>query len=133
MSRHEDTSLPSIGQAELEILSYIQSRHPVTVRDVADHLADKRGIVRTTVLNVMTRLCRKGYLRRKRIDGVYHYSPQMARGQVLKSLVKDFVDRSLGGSVSPFVAFLMEDARLSDDELTQLRKAVQELDERSKG
>ena len=56
----------TIGQAELEILRYIQERHPVTVRQVADHVSETKGHVRTTVLNVMTRLVRKRYLVRRK-------------------------------------------------------------------
>src|SRR3954471_9431842 len=96
---------PSIGRAELEVLHYVTDHHPVTIRDVADHVARERGIVRTTVLNVMNRLCDKGYLSRKKVGGVYHYSPKVSKRDLLRSLVRDFVERALGGSVSPFVAY----------------------------
>ena len=42
----------SIGRAQLEILRYVQDHHPVTVRQVAEHLAETRGLTRTTALNV---------------------------------------------------------------------------------
>src|SRR3712207_5545463 len=64
----------SIGQAELEILLYIQDHHPVTVRQVAEHVSRTKGHVRTTVLNVMARLVRKRYLVRRKQEGVYVYS-----------------------------------------------------------
>lgn len=118
----------TIGQAELEILKYIQDHHPVTVRDVAEHISQTKGHVRTTVLNVMARLCRKGYLQRAKVDGVFQYRPRLAKGELLRRLVRDFVDRALGGSLSPFVAYLAEDARLSADDLTRLRQLVRELD-----
>src|SRR5215203_2203740 len=65
----------SIGRAELEILNYIHDHHPVPVRQVAEHVSATKGHTRTTVLNVIARLCGKGYLTRKRVGGVYHYSP----------------------------------------------------------
>jgi predicted transcriptional regulator len=118
----------SIGQAELEILRYIQDRHPVTVRQVADHVSQTKGHVRTTVLNVMARLVRKRYLVRRKQDGVYHYAPRVPAGQLLRNLVSDFVDKSLGGSPSPFVAYLAEDARLSPDDVERLRRLVRQLE-----
>jgi predicted transcriptional regulator len=132
MSRQPRQNLraPGIGKGELEVLSYVHEHHPVTVREVADHLGASRGVVRTTVINVMARLVQKGFLTRKRVDGVYHYAPRVARGALLRDLVKDFVDGALGGSVSPFVAYLMQEANVSDAELEQLRKLVSELDER---
>jgi predicted transcriptional regulator len=118
----------SIGRAELEILRYIQDRHPVTVRQVADHISETKGHVRTTVLNVMSRLVRKRYLVRRKQDGVYQYSPRVPAGQVLRNLVSEFVDKSLGGSPSPFVAYLTEDARLSSEDVDQLKRLVKQLE-----
>jgi predicted transcriptional regulator len=121
---------PGIGKAELEILEFIHDHHPATVREVADHLAQSRGLVRTTALNVMNRLVQKGFLTRKKTDGIFQYSPRLARGTLFRNLIRDFVSETLGGSVSPFVAYLADDARLTEDELAQLRKVVRELEPR---
>ena len=118
----------SLGRAELDILRYIADHQPVTVRQVADHFTAARGLVRTTLLNVMERLRRKGYLSRRRIDGVFHYTARQPKAELLRTVVRQFVDQALGGSVSPFVAFLAEDAQLSPEELRQLRELVNELD-----
>ena len=115
MSRHKNNPRPKppLGKAELELLTFLHDHHPATVRDAADHLAHTRGIVRTTVLNMMSRLVTKGYLSRKRIDGIYHYSPSTPKSNLLRTLVRDFIHTALGGSVSPFVAYLSTDANLS--------------------
>src|SRR5688572_4245365 len=118
----------TIGRAELEILNYIHDHHPVAVRQVADHVSSTKGHTRTTVVNVMARLCNKGYLSRKPVGGVYHYSPRVAKAELLRRLVGEFVDKALGGSLSPFVAYLSRDAKLSDDDLRQLKQLVGELD-----
>ena len=123
---------PNIGRAELEVLNYVNDHHPATVREVADHLSRERGIVRTTVLNVMNRLCDKGYLSRRRVEGVFRYSPRVAKGDLMRSLVRDFVERALGGSVSPFVAYLAEDADVGEEEMRQLKRVVQELEAQQK-
>ena len=119
---------PNIGRAELEILHYVHDHHPVTVRDVAEHVSKTKGHGRTTVLNVIARLSSKGYLTRKRVEGVYRYSPRVPKAQLLRSLVSDFVDKALGGSLSPFVAYLAEDARVSEKELEELKRIVRELE-----
>jgi predicted transcriptional regulator len=118
---------PEIGRAQLEILRYIQDHHPVTVRRVADHVAETKGLTRTTALNVMERLREKGYLTRELIGGVYHYSPSVSKPQLQRSLVRDFVDQVLGGSLEPFVTYLVEEAELSEEELHKLRERVREL------
>jgi predicted transcriptional regulator len=110
-------SQPSIGREEMEILRYIADHDPVSVRDVATHISATKGHVRTTVLNVMERLRKKGYLRRRKAGGIYQYSPSVPKADLLRSLVRDFVARTLGGSLSPFVAYLSQECKLSEEEL----------------
>lgn len=116
-----------VGRAELEILHFVQDHHPLSVRDVADHFAETHGHVRTTILNVMERLRKKGFLTRKKAGGIYQYEPRVGKAELLRSLVGDFVEKTLGGSLSPFVAYLARDAKLSEAELSELRDAVSEL------
>ncbi|HZL36642.1 MAG TPA: BlaI/MecI/CopY family transcriptional regulator [Tepidisphaeraceae bacterium] len=118
----------SIGRAELEVLQFINDRHPATVREVADHFADTRGHVRTTALNVMRRLCDKRYLTRRKAGGVYRYKPRLSKGQLLRSLIHNFVAGALGGSLSPFVAYLAEDPKLSAEDIDRLRRIVRDLE-----
>jgi predicted transcriptional regulator len=116
-----------VGRAELEILHFVQDHHPVSVRDVANHFAEARGHVRTTILNVMERLRKKGFLTRKKSGGIFQYQPRVGKADLLRSLVGDFVDKTLGGSLSPFVAYLSRDAKLSGKELDELKQVVSEL------
>lgn len=118
----------TIGRAELEILQYVQDHHPISVRDVADQIGQEKGVVRTTVLNVMSRLVSKGYLTRRKEGGVFVYSPRVPKPQLLRTLVKEFVDRALGGSVSPFMMYLVEEADLDAAELEQLKQIVRTLE-----
>jgi predicted transcriptional regulator len=117
----------------LEVLRYVQEHPGVTVREVAEHLAEARGVVRTTVLNVMSRLVAKGYLVRKRGEGgVYGYWPRVEKGRLLLGLVRDFVKGALGGSVSPFVAYLTDEGEVSAEELAALKAVVKELEARAR-
>jgi len=115
----------------MDVLRYVTDHHPVTVRQVADHVSETKGHVRTTVLNVMERLREKGYLVRRKTRGVFHYSPRLPKQELLRSLVRDFVARALGGSLSPFVAYLAHEAKLSPDEVSELRTLVENLDAQS--
>ncbi|MEW6304255.1 MAG: BlaI/MecI/CopY family transcriptional regulator [Verrucomicrobiota bacterium] len=123
---------PNIGRGEMDILRFVADHEPVTVRDVADHVARTKGHTRTTALNVMERLRQKGYLTRRKVDGVFHYSPCVPKPDLLRKLVRNFVDSALGGSVSPFVAYLTEEADLDEAELRELRRLVAGLKAKEK-
>ena len=118
----------NIGRAELEILQYVQDHTPLTVREVANHFAETKGHVRTTILNVMERLRKKGHLSRKKISGVFHYQPSVAKADLLQTLVGDFVEKTLRGSWTPFLAYLVHDAKVTDAELRELKQLVRDLD-----
>ncbi|MGV3722167.1 MAG: BlaI/MecI/CopY family transcriptional regulator [Actinomycetota bacterium] len=119
-----------IGRSELETLQYIQEHYPITVRELAEHLAKTKGHTRTTALNTMERLRQKGYLTREKVEGIHQYSPTQLQPQFLRSMVRDFVNQVLGGAVAPFVAYLTQEARVSDEQLEELRQLVDQLDER---
>ena len=118
----------SLGSLEIEVLRYIGDHYPISVGEVAAHLGQMTGHARTTVLTVMDRLRRKGFLIRKRISGVYRYSPKVSNPELLRGLVKDFVETTLGGSVSPFVAFLAEGGQVSEDDLNLLKRLVRAME-----
>jgi BlaI family transcriptional regulator, penicillinase repressor len=112
--------------AEWELLQYILEHHPITVREVAAQFAETHGHARTTVLTMMERLREKGYLTRRKVNGVNRYSPSESKPDLLQGLVRDFVQKALGGSVSPFVAYLGKEAQLNRTELNELKQLVQE-------
>jgi predicted transcriptional regulator len=119
-----------IPPAEMEILRYIMEHQPISVRGVAEHVAETKGHTRTTVLNLMERLRQKGYLDRKQKEGVYRYWPTMDRSQLMRMQVRHFVTQSLGGSIEPFMVYLTEEADVDDQELEELKQVVSRLDAR---
>ena len=59
----------SLGELELEVLKVIWERQPCTVQQVAEIVGGKRGSAPTTVLTVMQRLHKKGFLSRRKCRG----------------------------------------------------------------
>ena len=76
---------------------------------------------------MMERLRKKGYLGRRLVDGVYRYAPRSSPNAAVGRAVQSFVERTLGGSISPFVAYLADRERLSDEELAELETALARL------
>jgi predicted transcriptional regulator len=120
----------TIGEQELALLRHIADRGSLTVGEAADVFGAGRDLARSTVLTMMERLRRKGYLSRKMAGGVYRYHARASSADLLKGAVRRFVERNLDGSVSPFLAYLSEARRLSDDELRELEALVARLNTR---
>ncbi len=127
-------SEPTIGEQELAVLRYIADRPDATVGEVAEAFGQDHGLARSTVLTMMERLRKKKYLGRRLVGGVYRYRAERSSSELLRGLVRRFVEKSLGGSVAPFVAYLNETRDVSDQELQDLEDLVSKLQaERQKG
>ena len=118
---------PTLGDQELEIYRFVNEHAPIAGRDVAEQFAEQRGLARSTVLTVLERLRKKGYLARKKSAGIYLYTTKLDAAEVLHGLIGSFVEKTLGGSVSPVVAYLARTRELTDEELADLRQLVDEL------
>jgi predicted transcriptional regulator len=117
--------IPSLGEQEMEILKFVSDRSPIAVREVASHF--EKSLARTTVLTVMERLRKKGFLGRAKIDGVFKYTSKFETGDVLTSKISDFVEKTLGGSVGPLFTYFMSSSSFSDAEVAQLKEMAQKL------
>jgi predicted transcriptional regulator len=122
-----------LGQAELEILRIVQETQPITVGEIAQQVAADTGKARTTVATMIERLLQKGFLTRKKVEGKFRYSARLSKTELLRGLVQRFVEGTLGGSLSPFVAYLAENPDLTSDEVEQLQQLLRELEPRGKG
>lgn len=117
----------SIGDQELALLQHVAQQGDASVGEVAADFGETRGLARSTVLTMMERLRAKTYLKRKRVDGVFRYAPTTGEDTVIRNQVASFVEKTLQGSVSPFVAWMSERGEVSDDELAQLQALVEKL------
>ena len=119
---------PTLGDQELEVLRFVAEHGPISVGEVARQFGAPRGLARTTILTVMERLRKKGFLARSKNERPALYSPARSQADVMHGVVREFVNKTLGGSLSPFVAYLAEAKDLSDQELSELRRLVDELE-----
>lgn len=117
----------SLGELELAVLRLIGEQAPVTARDVIEAFGESHGLARSTVLTVIERLRTKGFLTRRRREGVFEYSPRVQPGDLVNRLVGDFIEKTLGGSVSPLLAYLAQARNLTPREHDELERLLEDL------
>lgn len=123
---------PTIGDQELALLHYLSEHQPASVGEVAAGFGEPRGLARSTVLTMMERLRDKAYIKRRQLRGMFRYSTATAPKDAMRSAVGSFVEKTLSGSVSPFVAWMSEHAEVSDNELSELEALVAQLQSKRK-
>jgi predicted transcriptional regulator len=134
---HEAIRMPgkarkSIGDQELALLQHLSEHGEASVGEVAAAFGEPRGLARSTVLTMMERLRAKAYLRRRQVAGVYRYAAVAQSDDVMRSAVGSFVEKTLQGSLSPFVAWMSQRSEVSDDELAELEALVANLQSKRK-
>jgi predicted transcriptional regulator len=125
-------SKPTIGDQELALLHYLDECGSASVGEVAAGYGEPHGLARSTVLTMMERLRSKGYLKRRQLRGLFRYSTATGPREAMRSAVGSFVEKTLSGSVSPFVAWMSEHAEVSATELAELEALVAQLQTRRK-
>jgi BlaI family transcriptional regulator, penicillinase repressor len=111
----------SLGEVEIQILRLVWQHQPCTERQISDLVQQERTVARTTVLKTLQRLQGKGLLARLPGETPIKFRAVLDENRVLPALIGRFVDRVLGGSAGPLVAYLADSDKLSDKDLKSLR------------
>jgi predicted transcriptional regulator len=123
------TPHPTLTPQELSIMKVVWQLEKVTVRDVYETLRKRRQIAYTTVMTMMKILEDKGYLRKSRVERAYVYVPSRPRQQVVRAMVRDFVERVFDGATSGLLLHLAKDGRLTKAERDKIRRAIDDMEE----
>jgi predicted transcriptional regulator len=109
---------------ELEIMKVIWPLGRATVRAVYDALRERRPVAYTTVQTMMNILETKGHLKKEPGDKAQIYVPVRAQQAVVRSMVREFVERVFDGSARPLLVHLLKEKGLSERERQELQKLL---------
>lgn len=121
-------SSATLTPQELELMKIVWQKGQATVRDVYETLLGHRKIAYTTVMTMMRVLEKKGYVKTHLVSRAFVYRPARPQRQVVRSMVREFVDRVFNGSAQPLLVHLVEDRRLSPEEVEELERLIREAE-----
>ncbi|MBS0191566.1 MAG: BlaI/MecI/CopY family transcriptional regulator [Phycisphaerales bacterium] len=118
-----------LGEAELAVMRALWDHGAQTVREVMNRLHERgKNVAYTTVLTFLTRLEQKGVVASDKRDQAYVYKARISRQSVTISRIRSLVDQLYDGAAAPMLAQLIENERFTPDEISQLRKLIDDLD-----
>ena len=91
---------------ELDIMKAVWSGPLISVRDVQETIRPSRKLAYTTVMTIMDRLYRKGFLTRKLRSRTHFYEPAIRYTDVRDDAVKKLLENFFGGSPEKLQEFL---------------------------
>ena len=115
---------PTLTEQELEIMKIVWRRNSATVRDVYEEMLKRRKIAYTTVLTMMGILEQKKHLKKSPQERAHVYRPARPQSQVIRGMVREFLDRVFNGSAEPLLVHLVEDRRLSEKDLEEIARLI---------
>jgi predicted transcriptional regulator len=123
---HSLNKLPPLSEAQLEIMEIVWSRPDVSVGEVWQELVARRDVARNTVLTLMDRLAKKGWLKKQAEGHVHRYRAAATRKATLQSVVRRLVDTAFAGSAEALVLSLLGGCKISPDEAERIGRLIRE-------
>ena len=116
-----------LPEAELEVmLTVCQLASPVTADAVMEKISRAWG--KTTLLNLMTRLCQRGFLACRKEGRVNLYTPLVEREEYLRRESDSFLHKLHAGSLTGLVASLYDGKSITKEDLAELRRYIDEAE-----
>ena len=122
-------SVHGLGALQAEAMEIVWDLGEGTVREVTNAMPARRRADFTTVQTYLTRLESKGYLRARKEGRAKKFRAGVRPRVVIREAVEDFVNRLFGGESLPLLKHLVTDRDISEDDLEQLRRLLDELPE----
>ena len=118
--------LDDLGELQRTVLETVWALGEASVHQVRERLNHRRKLAYTTVLTVMQKLEKAGWLEHRSEGKSYIYSPALSREEAGAGSVRGFVKRVFEGDAMTMFQHLIRESDLSDEELNELRAMIEE-------
>ncbi len=115
-----------IGSVQLRIMRVLWDEGEVTARRISEVLSLETPTAHSTVQTLLRQLETKGAVGHERNDRTFVFRALVQESEVSGSAAQDLIARVFRGSISGLVAHILENEEVSADEMTRLRKIVEE-------
>lgn len=123
--------IKKLGEAELEIMQVIwKAEAPVTSGFVLKELQERRKWQLSTLMTSLSRLADKGFIRCDRTTGTNLYSAVISENDFKAKESKSFLEKLYNNSLQNMVATLYSNKAIKDSDIDELRKFLDDLEER---
>lgn len=109
-------------ESEAKVMEIIWAKAPISAKDISLIAAERIGWNKNTTYTVIKKLKAKGFIRRE--DPGFICTPLISQNQMQKVEATSLVKKVFGGSRKALFSALLEDEPLSDEEIDELRKLI---------
>lgn len=117
-------SLDRLGKLQQAVMDIVWELGEATVAQVRDRLPGRKSPAYTTILSVMQKLEKAGWLVHREEGRTYVYRPTHTREQEGTQTLRQFIRRVFSGDPLQMFQHLLDDDDLTADELFALKKMI---------
>lgn len=114
---------PVLTDHELRLMEVLWREGEATVATVVNALAPP-PLTYSTVLTTLRTLEQKGYIAHQEDGRAFCYHPVVERRQAANSALRYLLDRFFANSPGALAVSLLDDTRLSDEDLSRIEKTI---------
>ena len=114
----------TVAQYEIMVAVWDAGENGVGVTEIWQATATRREVARTTVLNLVDRLEKRGWLRRTADGNSYRYTAAIPRSKAESKLASGFLSEYFEGSAVQMVQSLLGSDELSGTDIGKLRRLL---------
>lgn len=118
------SNLPQISEAEYQVMKIIWAHAPINTNDITDMLLKTTNWSPKTVHTLIKRLVSKGALTYKKQSRIFVYSPTIKENEYVVQESNSFLNRYYDGNISSMVCAFLDDNKLSEAEIDELRSLL---------
>lgn len=118
-----------LTEVELEFMEVVWEQGEATARSVLEVLYPTRKPAESTVRTMLLILEQKGYLTHRVEGRTYVYRPVVDREEASKRMIQHLADRISGGSTDVLVKRIMELEKISEEELGEIKRRIEEKEQ----
>ncbi len=118
--------LHGLGSLQSEVMDLVWGQGQATVASLYETIGARRRITYTTILSAVQKLERKGWLKHRSAGRAYIYYPVRDRLEVGGRTLRNLLRTAFEGDPRLLLASLLDETKLSDAELKELRKLIEQ-------
>jgi predicted transcriptional regulator len=123
-----------IPDAELELMMVIwDSEQPVSRMEIEMKLGNGRDVVPSTLLSLLSRLEKRGFVRKEKQGNINYYNALVEKSAYLQEEGQRVLDKMFGSSLKNFVTALYDGKGLNREEIAELQAFIDEQTAEQKG
>ena len=109
-------------ESEAKVMEIIWEKSPISAKEISLIAAETIGWNKNTTYTVIKKLEAKGFIRRE--DPGFICTPLVSQNQIQRAEATSLVKKVFGGSSKALFSALLEDEPLSEEEIDELRKLI---------